>query len=66
MQTKAHYSEPELVPFRDWLRANGIGISTGYRLVTEGRLTLTHIGKRSYLTRETRAAFLKSLEQVAA
>lgn len=65
MQTKYPDQGPELVPFRDWLRANGIGISTGYRLVADKRLTLTHIGKRSYLTRAARAAFLKSLEQAA-
>ena len=65
MQTKAHNQDPELVPFREWLRANGIGISTGYRLVSDGRLTLTHIGKRSYLTRQARAAFLESLSTAA-
>jgi hypothetical protein len=65
MQTNSPDQGPELVPFRDWLRTNGIGISTGYRLVSDGRLTLTHIGKRSYLTRQARAAFLESLNTAA-
>ena len=59
-------SEPDLVPLRDYCRSNSIGISTAYRLAAVGKLKITHIGKRSYLTRETRAAFLKSLEQPAA
>jgi hypothetical protein len=54
--------DPDLYPFRGYCRDNNIGVSTGYRLVKANRLKLTHIGKRSYLTRKSREDFLKSLE----
>ena len=49
--------DPDFVPFRDYCRANGIGVTTGYKLVKDGKIKLCHIGKRSYLTREEREAF---------
>jgi len=55
-------SEPDLVRFRPWARANIGGISTAYRLVNEGRLRITKIGKSSYVTRAEIQRFLKSLE----
>jgi predicted site-specific integrase-resolvase len=58
-------SDPDLTPFRDYCRANGIGISTGYRLVSDGKLRLTKINSRSYISREDREAFLNSLKESA-
>lgn len=57
--------DSDLVPFRDYCRANGIGISTGYRLVSDGRLRLTKINSRSYVSREDREAFIESLKNTA-
>jgi len=54
-------NDPDLIPFREYCRANRIGVSTAYRLAAEGRLKITKLGSRSYLSREARAAFLKSL-----
>jgi hypothetical protein len=54
--------QPELVRFRPWARANIGGVSTAYRLVKEGKLRLTKIGKSSYVTRAEIQRFIKSLE----
>ncbi len=55
-------SQPELVRFRPWARANIGGVSTAYRLVKDGRLRITKIGKSSYVTRAEIQRFMKSLE----
>jgi predicted site-specific integrase-resolvase len=59
------HRDSDLTPFRDYCRANGIGISTGYRLVSDGKLRLTKINSRSYISREDREAFLNSLKESA-
>lgn len=58
---------PDLIPFRTWCRENGIALSTAYRMISDGRMKLkvTHVGKRTYLTRQDREAFLQSLVQAA-
>lgn len=56
-------SNPDFIPFRDYCRSNGIGISTGYRLVADGKLRITKINSRSYVSREDRKAFLQFLRK---
>jgi hypothetical protein len=55
--------EPQLQPFRPWLKANGISVTTGYRLVKDGALRLTKIRSRSYLTKTEETRWLASLRQ---
>ena len=57
--------DPDYIPFRYWCQSNGIGISTAYKMVNEGKLHITKIGKRSYLSREDRETFRKSLQDAA-
>jgi hypothetical protein len=58
-------NDPDFIPFREYCRTNGIGISTGYRLVADGKLRLTKINSRSYVSREDREAFRQSLKTAA-
>jgi predicted site-specific integrase-resolvase len=55
--------EAQFLPFRPWLKANGISVTTGYRLVKEGVLKLTKIRSRSYLTKAESERFEAFLEQ---
>ena len=57
--------EPDFKPFRTYCQENGIGVSTGYKLVSDGKLRITKIGSRSYVSRENREAFRKSLRDAA-
>lgn len=59
------FKDPDFIPLRQYCRDNGIGVSTGYRLVAEGRLRLTKINSRSYISREDREAFRQSLKNAA-
>lgn len=58
-------SEPDFIPLRQWCRDCGIGVSTAYRLVADGKLRLTKINSRSYISREDREAFRQSLKEAA-
>ena len=53
--------EPQLYPFRPWLKANGISATTGYRLAKEGALRLTKVRRRTYLTKSEAERFFASL-----
>lgn len=54
-----------LIPFSDWLLANKISRTTGYRLVRDGALKLTKIRRRSYLTETEIVRFVKSVDRAA-
>lgn len=58
-------SNPELEPFREFLRRNRIGLTSGYKLAAEGKIKLTKVGSRTYVTREAIASFLANLQQAA-
>ncbi|MBP7253187.1 MAG: hypothetical protein KBA75_06865 [Alphaproteobacteria bacterium] len=52
----------QVKPFRDWLKENGISPATGYRLVSAGRLSLTKLNARSYVTAEEASRFIAALK----
>lgn len=56
----------DIILFRRWLRANDISPATGYRLVKAGKLHLTKIGARTYLTASEAARFIAALQSEAA
>lgn len=56
----------DIILFRRWLRANDISPATGYRLVKAGKLHLTKLGARTYITASEAARFVAALEKGAA
>lgn len=53
--------QPDLIPFRDWCKSNGIGITSGYSLANNGKLNLVKLGRKSFVTKEESERFAKSL-----
>lgn len=53
--------QPDLIPFRDWCKSNGLGITSAYSLANSNKLRLVKIGRKSYVTREESERFVKSL-----
>jgi predicted site-specific integrase-resolvase len=51
--------QPELYTFTDFLTAYPISRTTAYREVKAGRLRVTKIRRRSYVTRSDAEAWLK-------
>ena len=58
--------DPDFIPFREYCRTNGIGVSTAYELAKHGKLRITKIGNRSYVSREDRRAFREAVSGTAA
>ncbi|MCW2286094.1 hypothetical protein M2320_003898 [Rhodoblastus acidophilus] len=53
--------EPDFLPFTAHLKANGISLRTGQRLVKAGKLKVTKIGRLSYIQRADWQKFRRSL-----
>lgn len=53
--------QSDLIPFRDWCRANGIGLTNGYTLANTGKIKLVKLGKLSMVTRAESERFANSL-----
>ncbi len=51
-----------MMPFRDWLKENGIGVTTGYKLAKENKLRPVKVNKLTMITREESERFIKSLQ----
>ncbi|PJB72849.1 MAG: hypothetical protein CO093_02045 [Alphaproteobacteria bacterium CG_4_9_14_3_um_filter_47_13] len=54
-----------LTPFRQWLSANGIGVTKGYQLVAQNKLKTVKIGKNRFITEESAQAFIDNLNDEA-
>ena len=54
--------QTSMMPFREWLKENGIGVTTGYKLAKEGKIRPVKIGKLTMITREEGERFTKSLQ----
>lgn len=52
-----------IIPFIDWLKANGLSRATGYRLINDGLLHITKVRRRTYITKNEAARFVDSLEK---
>lgn len=50
-----------LIPFRDWCRSNGFGVTTGYKLANTGAIKVVKLGKLSMVTRTEAERFANSL-----
>jgi hypothetical protein len=50
-----------LRPFSQALKENSIGLTTGYKHVREGRLTVVKVGRKTYVRDADWAAFVASL-----
>ncbi|MCV7274890.1 helix-turn-helix domain-containing protein [Mycolicibacter arupensis] len=62
MQTRE--SVRQLVPIENAQKElGGIGRTTLYRLVKEGHLTRANIGRRSFITGESLAAYVSSITE---
>lgn len=55
--------EPEMMPFRDWCKASGFGLTTGYKLVKAKKIKIVKLGKLSMITREESKRFAQSLPE---
>ena len=53
--------QPDLTPFREWCRSNGIGLTNGYRLANSGQIKIVKLGKLSMVTRAEAERFANSL-----
>lgn len=49
----------DLIPLREWCAKNSIPISTAYLERKKGRLAVTYIGTKPYLSRGDIEAFIK-------
>lgn len=47
--------------FKDWCRDNGVGVTTGYKMLNEGKIEAVKVGKLTYITDEAHQKWLKSL-----
>lgn len=56
--------EKQLQPLKEFCRLFSISKATAYREVERGKLRLTKIGKRTFVDREDRKAYLASLEKI--
>lgn len=48
-------------PLLDRLRENRIGVTSGYKHINDGKLKVIKIGKRTYVTDEAWAEFIRGL-----
>lgn len=55
-----------LRPFQDVLKENHIGLTTGYKHVAEGRLTIVKVGRKSYVRESDWHAFVSALPTIGA
>jgi hypothetical protein len=53
--------EFELIPFRDWCKSNGFGVTTGYKLANSGKIKVVKLGKLSMVTKAESQRFANSL-----
>ena len=53
--------QPDLMPFRDWCRVNGFGVTTGYKLANANQIKIVKLGKLSMVTRLEAERFASSL-----
>lgn len=44
--------KPELIPFREWCKNNGFGLTTGYKLLNSGEVKAVKVGKLTFVTQE--------------
>lgn len=47
--------------FRNWCRDNHIGITTGYKILKEGRIEAVKVGKLTFITDEADQKWRESL-----
>lgn len=55
-----------LRPFSQALKENSIGLTTGYKHVREGRLTVVKLGRKTYVRDADWAEFVASLPRLGA
>lgn len=55
----------QLIPFREWCKSNGFGITTGYKLLKEGKIKARKVGKLTMITAEEAQRFVNSLPEYA-
>ena len=58
--------EKQLQPLKDFCRLLSISTDTASREVKRGKLRLTKVGKRTFVDREDRKAYLASLPKIEA
>ncbi len=53
----------QLIPLREWCKANGFGITTGYKLLKEGKIKAHKVGKLTMITQEEAQKFISNLPE---
>ena len=53
----------ELIPFRDWCKNNGFGLTTGYKILNSGEIKAVKIGKLTFIRRQDSERWAKSLPE---
>lgn len=48
-------------PWRDWARANGVGLNKTKAAISSGALRVKRLGNRNFITAQAGAAFVESL-----
>lgn len=56
----------ELIPFREWCRNNGFGVTTGYKILNSGQIAAVKIGKLTFIRRTDAEDWAKKLPQYKA
>ncbi|MCB9982279.1 MAG: DNA-binding protein [Rhodospirillales bacterium] len=53
--------QPDLIPFREWCKINGFGLTTGYKILNRKEISAVKIGKLTFIQREEAARWANSL-----
>lgn len=53
--------KPQLIPFREFCRNNGFGVTTGYKILKSGDLKAIKIGKLTFIQIDEAERWAKSL-----
>jgi len=51
----------DLIPFRNWCKTNGFGITTGYKILNSKDISAVKVGKLTFIHRDEAARWAKSL-----
>lgn len=64
MTDKPHQSIDRIRPFSERLKENGLGITTGYKLVAEGQIRVVKVGNKTCVRDSDWAEFLANLPEL--
>ena len=53
--------QSDLIPFREWCKANGFGLTTGYKILNRKEINGVKVGKLTFIEREESTRWAKSL-----